>query len=204
MSDEYLELTIDVFDSTGNQAKVRKTLTVRRLIDEILREFDDLDRRTPEAYALYLKGQSKPLDRDLTLAQLDVQAHDELELRYWRRSGRERLSGARRLLLRDESTGQTFTVEWQPALIGRSDVDPTHNELLAINVEPLPGSLRVSRRHAQITEERGIFYIESTALNNPTFLNNETAPLSGKRPLQLGDRIHLGRSGIVLQVVSMG
>ncbi len=201
MSDEYIELTIDVFDSTGNLAKVRKTLTVRRLIDEILREFDDLDRSTPEAYAVYLKNQSKPLDRDSTLAQLDIQAHDELELRYSRRSVRERLSGGKRLFLRDESTGQAFAIDWQPALIGRPDVDPTHNELLAVNLEPFPNSLRVSRRHAQISEDRGVFYVESAAFNNPTFLNSETTPIAGKRRIQSGDRIRLGKSGIVLTVM---
>ena len=59
-------------------------------------------------------------------------------------------------------------------------------------------SLRVSRRHAQIVEENGRYYLEPLSETNPTFLNYENAPLHGKRPLQSGDRIRLGGSNIVL------
>jgi hypothetical protein len=117
MEDEYLLLNIDVFDVTGNQAKVRKTLTINGLIDEILREFDDLDRKTPAAYGIFLKGNPKPLERDKTVAQLDLQPRDELEFRYARRSRREPTGVTRRAYLWEEKTRKIFELTWQPALI---------------------------------------------------------------------------------------
>ena len=53
---DYLEVTFNIFDYTGQRAKIRTDITVETLILEIIKEFDDLDRKTPEAYALYLKG----------------------------------------------------------------------------------------------------------------------------------------------------
>ena len=149
MEDEYLLLNINVFDTAGNQAKVRKSLTIDGLIEEILREFDDLDRRTPEAYGIYLKGQAKPLERLRNISQLNLQPRDELDFRYARRSRRETLQATRRAYLWEERTRKIFELRWQPALIGRPDSDPAHNELLAANLESFPDGLRVSRRHAR-------------------------------------------------------
>ena len=72
MEEEYILINVDVFDQKGNQAKVRKSLSIGGLIDEILREFDDLDRRIPHAYAIYLRNHLQPLDRNRTLGQLDI------------------------------------------------------------------------------------------------------------------------------------
>jgi pSer/pThr/pTyr-binding forkhead associated (FHA) protein len=199
MEEEYILVTIDVFDQKGNQAKVRKNVTIGGLIDEILREFDDLDRRIPHAYAIYLKNHPQPLDRNRTLAQLDIQPRDELEFRYARRSQRESLPVNRKAYLHEESTRRVFELRWQPALIGRPDADPAHNELLAVNCEQFHDGLRVSRRHAQITADRGEFYIESLSPNNPTYLNEEE--LFQRKKLLTGDRIRLGRTQITFVFV---
>jgi hypothetical protein len=79
---EYLELIVDVFDNTGQRARVKKTLTAGELVGEVLREFDDLDQKTPEAYALFLRGEEKPLERGLNMEQLNIQDHDELVFKH--------------------------------------------------------------------------------------------------------------------------
>ena len=194
MEDEYMLINIDVFDQKGNQARVRKALTIGGLIDEILREFDDLDRRIPHAYAIYLKNHAQALDRNRTLAQLDIQPRDELEFRYARRSRREALPATRKAFLHEEATRRIFELRWQPAVIGRPDSDPAHNELLAINCEQFADGLRVSRRHAQITADRGEFYLESLSPNNPTVVNEEE--VTQRRKLRSNDRIRMGKTQI--------
>lgn len=211
MSD-YLEVTIDVFGEADQQAAVRKTLVVRELIEEILREFSDLDRRAPDAYALYLEGSSKALDRDKTLPDQQVVPNSNLVFGWasdlalsWTppaaavlQPGRQTLSGLSRATLQDEKSRKIFPIQWQPAIIGRPDVDPTHNELLLFNAERLANGRRVSRRHAQITEQEGQYFIESLNERNPTYLNNSKEPISGRTLLQSGDLIRLGESTISL------
>jgi len=197
--DEYIEISIDVFDQLDQRVKVKKTLTVDLLVQEILKEFDDLDRRTPQAYGLFLKGVSKPLDGTKTVDQLDIHAQDELVFRYARSAAREPLSGKTRAYIVEETTHKFFEIQWQPAVIGRPDAsDPYHNQLLAVNMEPFKEGKRVLRRHAQITVEGGQYYIESMASNNPTYLNDETDPIAQKRRLQQHTRIRLGRDIAVL------
>jgi hypothetical protein len=196
--DDYLELSFDVFDQTGQRAKVRRTLTVDDMVKEILREFDDLDISSPEKYALYMKGGQAPLPRASTLVQLDIRTGDELDFRYLSHSGRDLLPENAQAYLLEDGTRQTYEICWQPALIGRSDTDPAHNELLAVNLDGYQYGKRVSRRHAQITWKKGQFYLESLAANNPTYLNSSDRPLTDKQPLHTGDRIRLGSSQITL------
>jgi pSer/pThr/pTyr-binding forkhead associated (FHA) protein len=191
--DEYIELTIDVFDTVGQIAKVRKTLTVAGLIDEILREFEDLDRKTPEFYAVYRKGINKPLDRNRSIADLDIQVHDELVFRYARGTSRERMPHNLKVFLVEDSTHQVFEINFQPAIIGRPDAEQAHNDLLAANLGSIPGGKLVSRRHAQITFENGQFFLENLSVSNQTYLNDEKEPISEARVIKSGDKIYFGR-----------
>jgi hypothetical protein len=159
--DDYIELSFDVFDTSGVRGRVKKTITVSDLINEVIKEFDDLDTKKPEAYALYPKGKNKVLDRNRKIMDLDIQMHDELEFKYSRSSSREAITGAERIFLVEENTRKLYEIQWHPAILGRPDADPAHNELLAVNLEPIPNSLLVSRKHAQITMEGKNFFIES-------------------------------------------
>ncbi len=200
MSD-YIELTIDVFNEVGQRVDVLRTLTVEELIDEILQEFTELAQANRQAYALSLKGASRPLVRHQTLTTQGIRAHDELVFGWAQggaKSGRLVLSEPQKAAVREGTTGRVFPIEWQPAVIGRPHSNPAMNKLLAVNLDYLPTSRRVSRRHAQIVEENGRYFIEPLSETNPTFVNYENTPLRGKRPLQSGDRIRLGGSNIVL------
>lgn len=203
MSD-YLELTVDVFDETNQRVAVRKTLTVAGLIEEVLSEFQELDGEAPELYGLYLEGQQRPLEGTKTLLDQGVQPGDRLDFTWIRdtfRQLRRPLATGARFALQEATTQVLFPVEWQPAIIGRTDADPAHNELLAANLEWLAGSRRVSRRHAQITERDGAYYLEALVERNPTFLNGQRLSFGRSYELRASDTIGLGYSNITLAFV---
>src|SRR5664280_2078449 len=77
MSD-YIDVKINIFEHTDQRARVLGSLTPAVLINEILKEFDDIIADAPEKYAIYLKGMERPLDSDCTIIQLDIQPHDTL------------------------------------------------------------------------------------------------------------------------------
>ena len=54
--DDYIDVKINVFEHTGQHAQIRKSLTVNNLIEEILKEFDDIGVNASEKYNLLLKG----------------------------------------------------------------------------------------------------------------------------------------------------
>jgi pSer/pThr/pTyr-binding forkhead associated (FHA) protein len=195
---DYLEVTINIFDYTGQRAKIRTDITVETLILEILKEFDDLDRKTPEAYALYLKGLDKPFEREQAISNLDLQTNDELELRYVNTSARENIGEAPQAYLEDTTSHNRFEISWQPAVIGRQSSDPSHSDLLAVDLSYHPAFHQVSRRSAQITYDDKGYYIESLNLNNPIQMCGEKTFINGKRLLKNGDQICFAGGKIIL------
>jgi len=195
---DYLEVTFNIFDYTGQRAKIRTDITVETLIQEILKEFDDLDRKTPEAYALYLKGLEKPFERDKAISSLDLQLKDELELRYINTSAREGIGEAPQAFMEDIVTHQRFVIAWQPAVIGRTSSDPSHSDLLAVDLSYHPAYNRVSRRNAQVTYDAHGYYIEPLSANNPIRMRGEQALITQKRLLKPGDQVCFGGGKIVL------
>lgn len=208
--DERVELRVDIFEKRGQVARVLRSLTVRELIEEILVEFDELeylDRAAPGKYVLHPKDDRSPLDASLTLAELHLSPGTELileETPVILPSDAEPMPGDVYLVLQRQSDGdarRAFKLNWQPAVIGRPDTLLPQNDLLAVNLEPLPSGLRVSRRQAQITADNGRYYLESLS-NNPMLINEETEPVSGVRELGEGDLIHLVRSDLTLRFLS--
>lgn len=197
MAEDYIEISIDVFDRLGQRAKVRRSLTVERLIDEILKEFDDLNRAETEKYSLFVKGSESPLVRHQSLGALDIQPQDELVFRYAQASSRKIIQADERGFLENEQ-GEHIEISWQPALIGRTSNDPEHNELLLVNLDAHEWGKLVSRRHAQILYINQKYYLEPLAENNAVFLNNEELPIHHRRELKDGDLICLSRARVEL------
>jgi len=196
---EYLELIVDVFDNTGQRARVKKTLTAGEMVGEVLREFDDLDQKTPEAYALFLRGEEKPLERGLTLEQLNIQDHDELVFKHAMPSERQSsAAGSKQYYFLEVLTRTRHDICWQPAIIGRPDNNPSHNQLLVVNLLNSPGGMSISRRHAQVTFEGEQYFIEPLSATNPTFLNDAALPAQSRARLKPGDHIFLGSTRIEL------
>ncbi len=200
--DEYIDVKIDVFEHTAQRARVRKSLTVTSLIEEILREFDDIAADSPEKYAVYLKGFDRPLTPGSTLTQLDIQPQDELIFDYVRQTIRQMLDVSQYAILREEQTGKEFDIQWQPAVIGRPSTEVDHNIILAVNVQLLPDGKTISRKHAQITVTDGRYYIEPLADQNPVFLNGRELPLNTRREIRHGDKIAFGRNKLTMTLIT--
>jgi pSer/pThr/pTyr-binding forkhead associated (FHA) protein len=196
--DDYIDVKIDVFENTGQRARLRKNLTVVDLIQEVLKEFDDIGADSPEKYAVYLKGFDRPLTPTNTLIQLDIQPQDELVFDYVHQTMRQMLEPQDYATLREETTGKEFDIQWQPAVIGRPSTDIDHNIMLAANVQLLPNGVTVSRSHAQITFSEGRYYIEPLAEYNPVFLNGKEINYNKRYEIKNGDKIMLGHHKVML------
>jgi len=195
--DEFIDVRIDVFEHTGQRARLRKNLTVMNLIEEVLKEFDDIVADSPEKYAVYLKGFDRPLTTTQTLTQLDIQPQDELVFDYIRQMVRQMLDPRDYAILQEEITGKEFDIQWQPAVIGRPSNEMDHNITLAVNVQLLPNGGTISRSHAQITFSEGRYFIEPLTEYNPVILNGRDITTSKKQELKNSDKLMLGSRRLI-------
>lgn len=199
----------DLFDKPEQEASVRENLLVRTLIEETLKEFN-----LPEdaLYTLRVESSGKLLDPERTLEQQGVKTGERLifsrERRAVRReallgggASRVMFSTSKRPFFREDSRGEIFNLEFQPAIIGRPDhSNPASRELLAVNLESYEGAKSVSRYHARVTENRGQFYIESLAEHNPVYLNGSMVRVGEKRLLNPGDRVRIGQIALTFGI----
>lgn len=193
MSD-YIDLTFEIDGDTW-RAQVRPSLAVANLIVEIAREFEFTD---SEGFELYRKGSATALTRSESLSKQHIRPGETLTFIRPALLHRLPISTTKRAVLQIRSNKEIYPIHWQPAVIGRTDADPIHMALLAINLEWIENNRRVSRRHAQITEEDGTYYIESLTPNNPTRLNRTQLDHGEKYPLKSNDRIFLVNSRVQL------
>lgn len=201
-----LELSIDVFEEKQQRALVMPMLTVHELIEAILKEFRSLAylSSAPGAYTLLRARDgaalepARPLVQQLTSGDHLVLAEDEPPLP----AGTQRPT--RHAYLREEGGDKVYKLHWCPAIIGRPDDTLPHNERLTVNLASHPRGLRVSRRHAQITERDGHFYIEGLSHNATTIKDTqggETRLDNQPIPLAHGQLITLDQSQITLKFI---
>jgi pSer/pThr/pTyr-binding forkhead associated (FHA) protein len=195
MSD-YIDVKIDVFEHSDQRARILDSLTPTGLIQEILKEFDDITADAPEKYAIYLKGMERPLNASSTMVQLDIQPQDELVFDYVRKTIRQMLQPSQYAVLREDTTGKTFDIQWQPAVIGRPTNEVDHDITLAVNVQLIPNGMTISRKHAQITYSDGKYHIEMLAENNLLLLNGKEMALNSRKEIKNGDKLHAGRNKV--------
>lgn len=201
-----LELYIDVLDKKNQHVLVEDDLTPVDLIAAILEEFQELDylSNTPDGYQLRRAVDGAALEPTSTLRR-QVDDADRLILA---EVGPPLPGSAQRptqqIYLREQGAGRVYKLHWYPAIIGRPDPTLIHNDWLAINLADHEQGLRVSRRHAQIVEEAGAFYIECLS-SNPITVQHAAGPhplLQGQQhPLAHGDTIYLDKSQIVLKFI---
>jgi len=197
-NEEYIDVEFDIFEYTGQRARVKRNLSVKLLIDEILREFDDIPSDPANRYVLYLKGLDKPLDNDKTLTDLDIQPQDELVFDRYRTLLRQELPEDVSAYFVEEKSAEVFDVHWQPAIIGRSSTDMDHNFSLAVNLQYLPEGKTISRRHAVVTYANHHFWLEPQAENNPVYLNAKEMPFGKRFEIKDGDKLQLGFNHVTL------
>lgn len=106
--------------------------------------------------------------------------------------------------LRELTSGNVYKLRWQPAIVGRSSEDLPMNDLVAVDLQPYPTGLRVSRRQVSITEQDGQFYVENLS-KNPVSIRrgeDEVIPIESRKQRVLpGDVIDLERSDIMLRFI---
>jgi hypothetical protein len=205
-----LTLTIDVFEKAKQKALALPSLTPPELVEAILGEFArDLEYMSESAddYQLVRAADSAPLQDEQPLGG---QVRDGESLALVERGGLQPPgtsvpSRSRHLYLRDTAGGKLYKLPWLPAIIGRPDEKKAHNTMLAVDLSVYATGLRVSRRHAQIVEESGLYVVESLARNNPTIvLRDGQAPvaLDGQRyQLRHGDTIRLQHSELSFKFI---
>jgi len=200
--DEYLDVKIDIFEHTGQRARLRRNLTIDGLIGEIFKEFDDISAESAEKYAVYLKGITLPLNTGATITELDLQPQDELIFDYKHQAIRQMLLPQQFANLVEEVTGKSFEIQWQPAVIGRPTAEAEHNLMLAVNAQLIPNGITISRRHAQITFSDDCYYIEPLTENNPIYLNGKEIPINSRWEIKTGDKLSFGRHNITLSFIT--
>lgn len=72
-----------------------------------------------------------------------------------------------------------------------------------VDVSGFPNSEIVSRIHADIRVEGGIYYIEDVGSSNGTYINNAPLPIGNRHRLRSGDRIALGKGDRVTFLFQM-
>jgi hypothetical protein len=108
-----------------------------------------------------------------------------------------------RVFLSEQRTFEEFQLKYWPAVIGRRDRgDPARNRLLAVDLEPLEETPTVSRHHACITEEDGVFYIEVLQTRNPVYLNGNKLDAAMRHPLAAGASLQVGSVRLTFNVRS--
>lgn len=204
-----IELLVDVIDLPKQRAHALPTITPAELIRAILQEFTELTYLgdDPANYRLCKGANQTPLAPDRPLGE-QVRGGDHLLLQ---ETIAPLPAGATRpshpLYLREPGAGKVFPIHWLPAIIGRKDGGQADKEAVAVDLSVFPAGLRVSRRHARLTEEDGQLYIASLS-DNPTALKHSTATEGDLQPVTAekvavtpGQKIHFVRSGIDLQVI---
>lgn len=201
-----LDLTIDVFEEKGQRAWPLAELTPAELIAAILEEFRELEYLSddPADYLLRKRADGEALEEEAQIRHQLLGGDGDLvlverEQPLPRRAQRP----SRPIYLRELSSGRVYKLDWIPAIIGRPDAKQPHDDWVAVNLEMYKMGLRVSRRHAQITEQNGRFFVQSMS-RNPTTLKTgeETRPVMPEpQMLHNGDLIQLDRSDITLKFI---
>ena len=201
-----LELLIDVFDHPRQRAIALPTLLPAELVAAVIGEFQEIEflGSDPARYQLINTATSAALDEQVRVSQ-QLAAGDRLTLV-------ERAEPlppgtqppSRPIYLRDQSSGAVYKLGWQPAIIGRVDSTQKDNQQVAVNLSAHAAGQRVSRRHAQIVEAKGQFYVEQLA-QNPTIVKNKQGATTrverDRCRIEHGDTIVLENSQIALKFI---
>lgn len=209
MPDTHRTLSIRIFDGEPQRAWVRKTITVERLIEEIIAEFgkeQQLDLNS--SYALVLR--ETRLDRDSRVEQVNIKPGDILDFEY--SQGVRVLSQeaaedtaaveVKRRLVLESKEGQRFEIREFPILLGRPHPTDTQTNHRIIDLSELPAARTISRPHARLTSRDNVDYaIESIKPNNMVILNSKSLPPGETGVLNDGDTLQLGQAVLIVRLI---
>ena len=201
-----LELFVDIFEQKTQRALILPTLTPPEFVGAILQEFRELPylSDSPDIYQLVRAGDRSPLSADGQLGK-QVANKDRLALvEYELPLPQEARRPSRHIYLREDATGKVYKLQWLPAIIGRPDPDQPHDDWLAVDLATHERGLRVSRRHALITEENGMYFVQGLSQNQTTIRDIQSAATAintNKHALHNGYTIYLDYSQIALKFI---
>ena len=201
-----LELRIDVLDKKDQRALALPTLTVPQFLDAILTEFSEIEYlgNVASDYQLEKASDGTPLDDSTPIGQQVGNGASLVLVERERPLPELTMRPSQDVYLREQTTGKVFKLCWQPAIVGRLAESQPYNELVAVDLNPYGTALRVSRRHLQITEDAGQFFVENLSKNPALLLRNQDKPAAitaAPLPLQPGDIIELDRADIMLKFI---
>ena len=205
-SQKRLELHVNVFEKTEQRALPLPSLTPPEFVEAILHEFRELEYLgdSPTDYRLLKGADQLPLEAEEKLSQQIVNGERLVLVEEEAPLPSSTRRPTHPIYLREQVTGKVYKLHWLPAIVGRPDKNQALNDQVAVDLERYKTGLRVSRRHVQITEKDGQYFVHSLS-RNPTSLKNSEGDMTPiteeKRPLHNGDIIHLERSNIALKFI---
>ncbi len=90
-----------------------------------------------------------------------------------------------------------FRLRLRNHVVGRSD--PRRGLSVDIDLSRVDTKKRSSRRHAQILERDGKFYVRDLNSTNGTYVNYQKVPPGRRQPLKHGDVLQFGKGGALLK-----
>jgi len=107
---------------------------------------------------------------------------------------------ARLVIERGKSVGKQFLLSSAESYIGRWDADG--GVFPDVDLDSDDPEAKVSRRHARITFNDGVYALEDLGSTNGTFINRgKRLPKGTRQPLRDGDEIIVGKTFLRFQVM---
>jgi hypothetical protein len=201
-----LEVFVDIFDFKNQQALALPNLKPSELVESILEKFGSkllyLSNK-PDQYELVHADKHEPLSASVPLEPQLLSSNRLILVEREEHLPPGTHRPTHHLYLREQTTAEVYKLHWQPAVIGRHDSSKAHDERVAVDLTASSNGLRVSRRHVEITEENGQYYIKTLASNQVSLKRKDTQEHTVLEqaklyPLYHGDTISLDYSQIAL------
>ncbi len=221
-----LELLIDVFSLKKQRALVLPTLMPAELITQVIKEFGGtnnigkgISETAPDKYLkmeyicdsadeyLLLKASTKqPLNPTIPLGKQLAPLEQLILVELNKPLPSDTVRPSRPIYLVEQRSNKVYKIHWLPAIIGRSDSNLPYNDRLAVNLSRHPDGQRVSRRHAQLTEMNGQFFVTSLSPNPVLIKRSQDMQVRvegerGPQPLNRGDELIFSNNQIALKFI---
>ncbi|GEM_PF-1485673 len=197
---DYIQLTIasDEFeDKPQHLVEVLGSVPVKSIVFEIQKEFN-----LKGSFAVWLKRSKQELDTNRTLSEQNIKTGAELEFgRKAKRipAGALEITGPKRGFFTVDGASETFPLVWQPTLIGRS-TDTASASVLAVDLIAIDKNKTISRQHASVSENGGLFTIQRLAEGNPVIVDGVQIGYLSPVPLRDRSSIKIGSVTLIFYV----
>jgi hypothetical protein len=208
---ERMFFTLDIIKVGRKRIDVSASLTVQGLLDKVRDRWN-----LSEPYVLSTsdaRGTDLPTDQPLSsLGSSGVHngavlicrpSPKQSSITALIQDGRRiKLSRVYRSISLIEPRSQTeYAIQWQPAVIGRKDTkEDARNQLLAVDLTTLDPASSVSRHHACITENNGIFSVEVLQNHNPLYVSDRRLVPGQQVALTTNSALRLGSLQLIFRI----